>query len=329
MPGPKQKDRKEKASERYRQATPVEASSPISPPSNEKLGKVPGETPLESLCYGPDKLPGIPKFPSFAARRVWALSHMAAVFRHWSRMSFHDGLNGHISVRDPEYHHLFWTNPLGIHFGLLKASDFLLISDDPIIEDQQILGGNARNRPANKAGWAIHGAIHRRRPDVHAVCHAHTTYGKVWSASGRKLEMINQDVCKFYGDALALYDNYGGVALGPATNEGNAIAKALGAKAKAAVLVNHGLLTVGKTVDEAGALFTTLEKSCQIQVEAEKAGCKSRVIGDEEAAFNFRMESVPETLYWEFQPTYDYEVAASHNNFQDVDEAKMHLDFLE
>lgn len=235
----------------------------------------------------------IPTFLSFAAQRVWALNHMAAVFRHWSRMSFSDGLNGHISVRDPEYNHLFWTNPLGIHFGLLKASDFLLISDDPDSQEQLIFAGNASKRPANKAGWAIHGAIHRRRPDVNAACHAHTTYGKVWSASGRKLDMINQDVCKFHGDALALYDNYGGVALGAAANEGSAIAKALGAKGKAAILVNHGLLTVGKTVDEAGALFTILEKSCQIQVEVEKAGCKHRMIGDQEAAFNFRMESVP------------------------------------
>ena len=218
---------------------------------------------------------------------------MCAVFRHWSRMSFHDGLNGHISVRDPEYPGLFWTNPLSIHFGLLKASDFLLLSDDPDAGEQRILAGNARGRPANKAGWAIHSAIHRRRPDINAACHAHTIYGKTWSASGRKLDMINQDVCKFYGDALAIYDNYGGVALGSATGEGDEIAKALGNKGKAAILVNHGLLTVGKTVDEAGALFTILEKSCQIQVEAEKAGCKNRIIGDQEAEFNFRMESVP------------------------------------
>ena len=113
---------------------------------------------------------------------------------------------------------------------------------------------------------------------------------------GRKLDMINQDVCNFYGEALAVYDNYGGVVLGGgALEEGDAIAKALGKKGKAAILVNHGLLTVGETVDEAGFLFGLLERSCGVQLEVERAGFgeQKRVIGNQEAEFNFRMASTP------------------------------------
>lgn len=44
-------------------------------------------------------------------------------------------------------------NPLAVHFGLIRASDMLLLSDDPDPKaPERILAGNRRGRPANKAG---------------------------------------------------------------------------------------------------------------------------------------------------------------------------------
>ena len=200
-----------------------------------------------------------------------------------------------MSVRDPEYPHAFWTNPLAIHFGLLKASDMLLVSDSGA-DGGKVLAGNA-SRPANAAGWLIHAALHRARPDVNAACHAHTRYGKAWSAFARRLDMINQDVCNFYGDAHAVYAQYGGVVLGAAAAEGERIAEALGPRGKGLVLANHGLLTVGGTVDEAAFLFTSMEIACGVQLEVEKAGLERKIIGDEEAEFNFWMASRPVSLF--------------------------------
>ncbi|MCJ1308379.1 hypothetical protein MMC25_002032 [Agyrium rufum] len=325
------------------------------------------ESSLQAICHG-TILPGIPSFPSFSAHRLWALNHMTAVFRHWSRHSYTEGLSGHISIRDPEYPHLFWMNPLAVHFGLLRASDMLLLSDKPADDGRIFAGGNvterrwgARTRCANKAGWAIHSAVHRRRSDVGAVCHAHTKAGKAWSCmGGRGLEMLNQDVCDFYGEALAVYDQYGGVVVGEALGEGEQIARALGPRGKAAILVNHGLLSVGTTVDEAGFLFGLLERSCAIQLEVEKAygvgKGERRIINDREAEFNFRVASQPvstglkfdlgdycviglgddslmrafqEPLFYEFQPEYDYEVAMSHDQFQDLEEKDLRIKISE
>jgi ribulose-5-phosphate 4-epimerase/fuculose-1-phosphate aldolase len=56
-----------------------------------------------------------------------------------------------------------------------------------------------------------------------------------------------------------------------ATSEGERIGKALGPH-KAVILRNHGLLTVGETVDEAVWWFITMERSCQSQLLAEAAG---------------------------------------------------------
>ncbi|MCJ1315066.1 hypothetical protein MMC15_000381 [Xylographa vitiligo] len=286
------------------------------------------ETPLQAICYGAT-LSEIPSHPTFAAHRLWALSHMTALFRHWARHGYTEGMSGHISLRDPEYPSLFWTNPLAVHFGLLRVSDMVLLSDAPDASSSthygKILAGNRLQRPANKAGWAIHAALHRRRGDVNAACHAHTRYGKAWAATGRRLEMVDQDVCNFYGEALAVYEDYGGVVLGSARGEGEAIARALGERGKGMVLANHGLLTVGGTVDEAGFLFGLLERSCKVQVLLGRVEGEKRIIGEREAEFNFRMASTPETLYWEFQPDYDYEVAMSHDRFVDATEEDLRI----
>lgn len=76
--------------------------------------------------------------------------------------------------------------------------------------------------------------------------------------------------------------------------------------------MNHGLLSTGSTVDEAGFLFGLLDRGCaiQLQVEAAKAGNPSlvtQVISNEEAAYNFKMASEKNSLYAEAQPDLDYE----------------------
>lgn len=71
------------------------------------------------------------------------------------------------------------------------------------------------------------------------------------------------------------------------------------------ILRNHGLLTVGSTVDEAGYLYTLLERSCEVQLLAEAAaanGVQKVYVPDESAKYTYDMSSDPETLYWEAQP---------------------------
>lgn len=121
--------------------------------------------------------------------------------------------------------------------------------------------------------------------------------------------MLTQDVCTFH-KAHAVYANYGGIVFGP--EEGRRIAACLGEANKAAVLMNHGLLTVGSTVDEAGFLFGLLDRSCAVQLQVEAAcagnpGLKRNVISDEEAAYNFKMASEKHVLYREAQPDVEME----------------------
>ncbi|KAH2440951.1 hypothetical protein KXW63_000762 [Aspergillus fumigatus] len=191
---------------------------------------------------------------------------------------------------------------MGKHFGMLKASDMVQVD-----ENGQVIGGN--KTAVNVAGFMIHSAIHRARPDVNAACHAHSPAGKAWSTFGRPLDIINQDTCNFWG-TQAVYNSFGGVVLG--AEEGNRIADSLGQTGRVMVLQNHGLLTTGSTVDEAAYLFTLMERSCEVQLMVESTGLPKKLIGQKEAEFTARVNADPETLYTEFQPDFEYEIWKSN-----------------
>ena len=76
------------------------------------------------------------------------------------------------------------------------------------------------------------------------------------------------------------------------------------------MLQNHGLLTVGTTVEESCFLMTLMERACQCQLLAEAAaanGLPKIYIPEESAKYTFDNSSDPETLYWEGRPDLDYE----------------------
>ncbi len=217
---------------------------------------------------------------------------LAAAFRLFGKFGFDEGVAGHITARDPERLDHFWVNPMGKSFKQMKVSDLLLVSHTgEIVEGNGLLNG---------AAFTIHSQIHMANPNVTAAAHSHSVYGKAWSTLGRPLDPITQDVCAFYEDH-AVFDDFTGVVLDD--SEGKRIAAALGDK-KAAILQNHGLLTVGQSVDEAAWWFITMERSCQAQLMAEAAGTPKLI--DHEHALNTR-ETVGSTLagWFSFQPLYD------------------------
>jgi ribulose-5-phosphate 4-epimerase/fuculose-1-phosphate aldolase len=124
-------------------------------------------------------------------------------------------------------------NPLGKHFGLMTAGDLICLD----VNSGKVVGGN-KSRTANSAGFFIHSEIHKARPDVHAVCHAHTNAGRAWSSFATGLDMLNQDICYLY-NAIAVYAAYGGIVF--AEEEGKNIARSLGEKNKVRLHQPKGL----------------------------------------------------------------------------------------
>ena len=233
-----------------------------------------------------------PTFATAAEERRHRKCRLAGAFRLFARFGFDEGVAGHITVRDPEHKDWFWVNPFGMHFSQIRASDLVLVN-----ERGEVVEGDAN---VNTAAFAIHSRVHAARPDTVAAAHAHSMYGKAWASLGRLLDPITQDACAFYEDH-GLFDDYTGVVY--ETSEGDRIAKALGS-GKAVILRNHGLLTVGGSVDEAVWYFITMERSCQAQLLAEAAGKPVR-ISHENAIVTRNQVAGGMNGWFQFQPMWN------------------------
>ncbi|PYT54174.1 MAG: class II aldolase/adducin family protein [Acidobacteria bacterium] len=247
-----------------------------------------------------DRVPRPPVFATLAEERRHRKERLAASFRLFSRYGFDEGGAGHITARDPERLDHFWVNPFGMHFGQIRVSDLILVNDQGEVVDDYAEANQQSRREVNLAAFAIHSRIHKARPDVVAAAHAHSLYGKAWSSLGRLLDPLTQDACAFYEDH-AVFDDYTGIV--EETSEGDRIARALGNK-KAAILRNHGLLTVGRCVDEAVWWFITMDRSCHAQLLAEAAG-QPHKIPHETAKHTYTLLGSPLAGWFQFQPLWD------------------------
>src|SRR5713226_786576 len=234
-------------------------------------------------------LPSPPTFATAEKERQHRKRGLAAAFRLFSRFGFDEGGAGHITARDPERRDHIWVNPFGMHFGQIRTSDLILVNHrGEVVEGKY---------PVNVAAFAIHSQIHAARPDVAAAAHAHSLYGKSWSTLGRLLDPLTLDSCVFYEDHN-LFADFGGVVY--EKSEGQRIAEALG-KCKAVILRNHGLLTVGHTVEEAAWWFITMDRSCHAQLLAEAAGTPVKI--DPASAAESRNQIGTHHVGWlQFQP---------------------------
>ena len=242
----------------------------------------------------------LPKFDTVDEERQHRRQRLAAGYRIFAKLGFEDGgvaAAGHITARDPEHPETFWVNPYGIPFSHITASSLVRVNEvGDIVEGEAFM--------VNGAAFAIHSQIHSARPDVVAAAHSHSQYGKAFSTLGRELRPLTQDACAFYADHV-VYDAFGGVVL--EVDEGKRIAALLGDN-KAVVLKNHGLLTVGQSVDAAVAAYVAMDRACQTQLLAEAAG-EPDDIPDETARTTSELVGSQLVMWFTFQPMYDEIVA--------------------
>ncbi|KAK7539792.1 class II aldolase/adducin N-terminal [Phyllosticta citribraziliensis] len=246
---------------------------------------------------------GVPRprvFEDKHAERAYLKQRLAAAFRIFGLQGFDEGVAGHITVRDPVNPETFWVNPFGLAFSQITSSSLLHIS-----ATGDILPSPSPYQLLNTAAFAIHGAIHRARPDVVAAAHSHSIHGRALCALQVPLDMLTQDSCAFYEDHV-VYPNFGGVVM--ATEEGKRIAERLGQK-KCALLGNHGLLTVGGTIEEAVWWFVAMEKCARVQLLADAAaagrGIQTVKIGDEEARLTWTSIGSRIAGYFSAMPLFD------------------------
>jgi ribulose-5-phosphate 4-epimerase/fuculose-1-phosphate aldolase len=270
-------------------------SAPLARPHLRTVGK---QHPRPSIYSAPrDENGNIifaqpPEPEGFEAQRRHRKERLAVSFRLFARYGFDMGGAGHITARDPEFSDHFWVNPAGVYFGHVRASDLLLVSHDgKVVEGDGLL---------NRAAFAIHSELHKARPDVIAAAHSHGLYGKAFAAQGRLLDPLTQDSCAFYQDH-SIFQDFSGVVLD--SSEGQRIAETLGAR-KAVILQNHGLLTVGASVESAVWRYIAFENAAQAQLLSEAAG-PTKPIPHEVALHTSKQMGSEAGGWFSFQPLWD------------------------
>ena len=180
-------------------------------------------------------------------------SDLAACYRLIEHFRMSDLIFTHITTKSPGISNSFLINRYGQLFSEIRASDLVEID-----RDGNILSGEG---PVNLSGFLIHGAIHNARHDASCVIHTHSVAGIAVSACKQGLLPLSQHAMKFYNRIA--HHPYEGIVLDEV--EGNNLVRVLGNN-HAAILQNHGLLAVGRTVPEAFHVMYHLEIACRVQM---------------------------------------------------------------
>ncbi len=186
---------------------------------------------------------------------------LAAAYRLVAYYGMDDSIYTHISARVPGVEGQFLINPFGMLFRDVTASSLVKVDlDGRILDDTPY--------DVNPAGFTIHSAVHAARHDAACVLHTHTVAGVAVSSLECGLQPCNQWALQFHDRVV--YHEFEGIALDHAERE--RLVADLGPTAKALILRNHGLLTLGSTVSEAFILMLNLDRACRVQMAIQASG---------------------------------------------------------
>ncbi|HVC51424.1 MAG TPA: aldolase [Stellaceae bacterium] len=165
---------------------------------------------------------------------------------------------GLVSVRTAEPD-VFLTLPMGVGLEEVRPGDILTVDGN-----LQVLHGNGK--PPKAVGFLI--KMHQLRPDIRCGIHTHAPYTAALSMVDEPLAVAHMDATMFYDDCAFLREWPGN----PVTElEGELISQALGPK-RAVLLANHGLATVGESIEEAAWMALCFERAVKMQVRARAIG---------------------------------------------------------
>lgn len=177
---------------------------------------------------------------------------------------------GHVSLRDPAGRGI-WMKASGLGFEEVTPDRVLLVGWDGTVLE----GEGARH-----SEYPIHTEIMRARPDVQCVVHTHAPHATTFAALGVPLRPISHEATTFVPPDVPRFTLTGDLIT--TAELGQALAQTLGDR-PAALLVHHGIVTVGPDVPTAVFRALLLERACRKQLLAMAAGGPASWSSDEEA----------------------------------------------
>ncbi|OBS74297.1 hypothetical protein A6R68_15165 [Neotoma lepida] len=212
---------------------------------NMSLGMV---TPVNDL-RGSDSI-AYDKGEKLLRCKLAAFYRLADLFG-WSQLIYN-----HITTRVNSEQEHFLIVPFGLLYSEVTASSLVKVNLQGDIVDR-----GSTNLGVNQAGFTLHSAIYAARPDAKCIVHIHTPAGAAVSAMKCGLLPISPEALSL-GDVA--YHDYHGILVDE--EEKILIQKNLGPKSKVLILRNHGLVSVGESVEEAFYYIHNLVVACEIQV---------------------------------------------------------------
>jgi len=160
---------------------------------------------------------------------------------------------GHASVRDPEGRGVW-----------IKSAEWSLAEITPdrvhlVDPDGAVLAGEG----ARHSDYPVHTGIMMARPDAGAVVHTHPPFSVALAATGQELRPISHAANFFVPPAVPRFTDTADLIL--TRDLGRSVAATLG-DVPALFLVNHGIVTVGSTLEEATVAAVLLEHACHQQL---------------------------------------------------------------
>ncbi|XP_060917863.1 alpha-adducin isoform X2 [Labrus mixtus] len=181
---------------------------------------------------------------------------LAAFYRLADLFGWSELIYNHLTVRVNSDEERFLIVPFGLLYSEVTASSLVKINIQGEIVDR-----GSTNLGVNQAGFTLHSAIYAARPDVKCIVHIHTPAGAAVSAMKCGLLPISPEALSL-GEVT--YHDYHGILVDE--EESTLIQKNLGPTSKVLILRNHGLVSVGETVEEAFYYIHNLVTACEIQV---------------------------------------------------------------
>jgi ribulose-5-phosphate 4-epimerase/fuculose-1-phosphate aldolase len=166
---------------------------------------------------------------------------------------------GHAGVRDPDLRGV-WMKSAGWGFEEVDAAKIVLVSSEG-----DVLEGTGQRH----IEYLIHTEILEHRPDVGAVVHTHSEAANQFSALDVPLRALDHAGSLFVYPEIPRFTLTGGLI--KTRKLGIALAAALG-EARACLMPQHGLVTVGVDTPEAVMTAILLDRACRTQLAAMAAG---------------------------------------------------------
>ena len=183
-------------------------------------------------------------------RELELRSKLIEVARRSNADSLTWGTAGNFSVRIPNSSHILIT-PSSISYETITPEEMVTIDTDGQIVD-------GRHKPSFEK--PIHCAVYRARPEVNAVIHTEPPYVNSFGVARREIPLVTHNLAKVGGN----------VPVGPCMTSGSEdfaqkVLDVMGVR-NAVIWANHGLMTVGQSLEEALKLAWRIENAAKVYI---------------------------------------------------------------